>query len=83
MNNNNNTIIENIEYLDLMDSKNSWYFDAEKFDVNFPLACSYRECRVDEDVYNYFNVVSEHYRAQNNIHVLIIPNQNLFCNNFC
>ncbi len=24
------------------DPKNSWYFDAERFDVNFPLVCSYR-----------------------------------------
>ena len=39
--NKDNTIIENVEYLDMMDSKNSWYFDAERFDVNFPLVRSY------------------------------------------
>lgn len=41
LDNNNNTIIENVEYLDMMDPKNSWYFDAERFDVNFPLVRSY------------------------------------------
>jgi|SRR5690554_1052584 len=40
-NNNNNTIIENVEYLDMLDPKNSWYFDAERFDLNFPLVRSY------------------------------------------
>ena len=35
------TKIENIDYLDMGDSKNSWYLDATRFDPNFPLAMTY------------------------------------------
>jgi len=70
--NKNNTIIENVEYLDMDDPKNSWYFDAERFDPKFPLAYSYRSCLVSEEIYNYFNVVSEHCKVQKDIYALIV-----------
>jgi len=60
---NNNTIIENVEYLDMDDSKNSWYFDAEKFDINFPLVRSYRSQldwsseRLFQEWYEYWDTV--------------------------
>jgi len=66
-NNNNNTIIENVEYLDMLDPKNSWYFDAEKFDVNFPLVRSYRSRlewsseRLFQEWYDYQDTVFSHY----------------------
>src|SRR5690554_4366961 len=66
-NNNNNTIIENVEYLDMDDPKNSWYFDAEKFDVNFPLVRSYRSRlewsseRLFQEWYDYQDTVFSYY----------------------
>ena len=72
---NSNTIIENVEYFSMDDTKNSRYLDAEKFDPNFPLACSYKSYRVHEEIYNYFNVISEYYRVQKNICVLIIESK--------
>ena len=73
--NNNNTIIENIEYFNMDDPKNSWYFDAERFNSSFPLVCSYKSCRISEEIYNYFNVVSEYYKVQNNIYVLAVESK--------
>ena len=35
------TNIEQVTYLNLADSKNNWYLDAERFDVNFPLVMTY------------------------------------------
>ena len=66
---NNNTIIENVEYLDMDDSKNSWYFDAEKFDINFPLVRSYRSQldwsseRLFQEWYEYWDTVFSYYAA--------------------
>jgi hypothetical protein len=66
-NNNNNTIIENIEYLDMDDPKNSWYFDAERFDVNFPLVRSYRSKvkwaseELFQEWYEYWDAIFSYY----------------------
>jgi len=66
--NNNNTIIENVEYLDMSDLKNSWYFDAERFDVNFPLVRSYNGAdsqlfkETFSEWYDYWNAVFSYYR---------------------
>ena len=40
-NNNKITIVEEPLYLDIDNKENLWYFDAEKFRLDFPLACSY------------------------------------------
>jgi len=68
--NRNNTIIENVEYLDMDDPKNSWYFDAERFDVNFPLVRSYKGIKPGisvEDLfsewYEYWDTVFAYYAA--------------------
>ncbi len=80
--NNNNTIVENVEYLDMLDPKNSWYFDAEKFDVNFPLVYSYRG--QDEDVLflmgwnRYWVHVFSYYQTQNMTAILLTRPQNSF-----
>jgi len=77
--NNNNTIIENVEYLDMLDPKNSWYFDAERFDVNFPLVYSYRS--QDEDVLflmgwsRYWAHVFSYYQMQNMTAVFLTRSQ--------
>ena len=42
MDNNKTLIVETPIYMDIDDPKNNWYLDAEKFDVNFPLAYTYR-----------------------------------------
>src|SRR5690554_3162909 len=66
--NNNNTIIENVEYLDMIDPENSWYFDAERFDPNFPLVRSYNEGstyhfkELFSEWYDYWNAVFSYYR---------------------
>jgi len=71
--NRNNTIIENVEYLDMDDPKNSWYFDAERFDVNFPLVRSYNGepsyCHRDlfSEWYEYWDAVFSYYRNTSNI----------------
>lgn len=75
VNSDNNTVIENVGYLNMDDPSKSWYFDAERFDVNFPLAYSYKGCRVSEEIYNYFNVVSEYYKVQKNIYALIVESR--------
>jgi hypothetical protein len=71
----NNTVIENVEYFNMDESKNSWYFGAEKFDPSFPLAYSYKDCRVSEEIYNYFNVVSEYYKVQKDVYALIVESR--------
>jgi|SRR5690554_188104 len=77
---NNNTIIENVEYLDMDDPKNSWYFDAERFDVNFPLVYSYRG--QEEDVLflmgwsRYWVYVFSYYQMQNMTAILLTRPQN-------
>src|SRR5690554_7592671 len=74
--NNNNTIIENVEYLDMSDPKNSWYFDAERFDPNFPLVYSYRGDTEDKTgffytLFNYWTYVFSYYSTQ--------PRMTAFC----
>jgi|SRR5690554_276643 len=84
------TKIEKFNYFGLNDTSKSWYFDAERFDPNFPLACSYKEdigleglSRNMLEVYNYFNIVSEYYRSQKDYCVIIVeskfPNEYLDC----
>jgi len=76
--NNNNTIIENVEYLDMLDPKNSWYFDAERFDVNFPLACSYRGDEPDMGTLflsgwtRYWTYVFSYYSSQSDMTAFLI-----------
>ena len=40
-NNNKITIVEEPICLNIEDERNLWYFDAEKFSLDFPLVCSY------------------------------------------
>jgi len=73
------TKIEKFEYLDMDDPKNSWYFDAERFDVNFPLVCSYGSNKelgsLLLGVYNYFNEVLENYRLKKDLCVLVVESK--------
>jgi len=71
------TKIEKFEYFDLNDSSKSWYFDAEEFDPNFPLACSHRDPVLGGynsllRVYSYFIVFSEYLRSQKDHCVVIV-----------
>src|SRR5690554_7049915 len=74
--NKNNTIIENVEYLDMDDPKNSWYFDAERFDVNFPLVCSYKggekAALFLHGWFTYWNHVFSYYRRDQDITALLV-----------
>lgn len=69
--NNSNTVIENVEYLDMDDKNNSWYFDAERFDVNFPLVRSYRSqvrlySEFFQEWYEYWDAVFSYYSVISN-----------------
>jgi hypothetical protein len=84
------TKIEKFDYFEINDTSKSWYFDAERFDPNFPLVCSYSGGAGSIGggdnilgVYNYFNIVSEYYRSQKDYCVIIVeskyPNEYLGC----